>query len=72
MSQIKNYKIEERTEEDVKKHGGIEKAILFLESELSSFYNMWGMWSSDCLGHAIECTKLKISFLKKKLNGKTT
>jgi hypothetical protein len=45
-----NYKIAERAEEAIKKHGTIEKAIDYLKSELKSFEDSWSSFSSDCLG----------------------
>jgi len=61
-----NYKVEERAKNAVKEHGTIEKAILYLKSELNGFEDLWGMYSSDCLGHGITCNRLLISWLERK------
>jgi hypothetical protein len=61
-----NYKIAERAEEAIKKHGTIEKAIDYLKSELKSFEDSWSSFSSDCLGHGITCNRLLISWLERK------
>ncbi len=66
--QEKKYKVVERAENDVKEHGSIEKAITYLKAELVNFENMWSKYSSDCLGHGITCTKLKIVYLERKIN----
>lgn len=63
--QEKNYKVAERAESDVKEHGSIEKAIAFLKAELASFDALWSKYSSDCLGHGITCTRLKIAYLER-------
>lgn len=65
--QEKNYKVEERAEDAVKEHGTIEKALLYLKSELEEFEDSWGMYSSDCLGHGITCNRLLISWLERKV-----
>jgi len=66
--QEENYKVKERTEADVKKHGSIEKAIKFLKAELKEFESLWSEYSCDCLGHGITCTRLKISWLERQFN----
>ena len=61
-----NYKVAERAEDAIKKHGTIEKAIDYLKSELNEFENSWSSFSSDCLGHGITCNRLLISWLERK------
>jgi len=60
-----NYKIKERAEDNIKKHGSIDKAIKYLKSELSGFEDSWSKYSSDCLGHGITCNRLLISWLER-------
>ena len=62
----KNYKVEERAENAIKEHGTIENAITYLKAELKGFEDLWGMYSSDCLGHGITCNRLLISWLERK------
>ena len=64
--QEKRYVVHERSEADVKQHGSVKKAILFLKSELNELEALWGKYSSECLGHGIICTRLKINFLTEK------
>ena len=59
------YKIKERAEVAVKKHGSIEKAINYLQSELNGFEDLWNAYSCDCLGHGITCNRLLVSWLRK-------
>ena len=61
-----NYKVAERAEDAIKKHGTIEKAITYLKSELKGYEDSWGSFSSDCLGHGITCNRLLISWLERK------
>jgi hypothetical protein len=63
----RNYLVEERVEKDIKEHG-IEKLINFYESELKEMEDLWGMYSSDCLGHGITCTRLKLLWAKRLKN----
>jgi hypothetical protein len=65
-SMEERYLIKERAEADVGTYGSVEKAIQSLESELEEMESLWGMYSSECLGHGITCTSLKISWLKNK------
>jgi hypothetical protein len=62
-----NYRVKERAEAAVKKHGSIKKAIKYLKAELGEFENIWSKYSSDCLGHGITCNNLIISWLERKL-----
>lgn len=64
----KRYLVKERVKEDVKEHGTIKKAINFLRQELEEMESLWSKYSSDCLGHGISCTRLKIFYLERKLN----
>jgi len=61
----KNYKVKERAENAVIKHLSIDKAIEFLTKELEEFESLWGRYSSDCLGHGIQCNRLLISWLER-------
>lgn len=61
----KKYLVKERAEADVIKYGSVDLAIKSLELELVEMESLWGAYSSDCLGHGISCTKLKISWLKR-------
>ena len=64
----KNYLVNERVENDIKEHGSIEKTIDFYEQELKEREDLLGMYSSDCLGHGITCTRLKLSWAKRLKN----
>jgi hypothetical protein len=46
-----------------------QKAIQYLKTELEEMEALWGKYSSDCLGHGITCTRLKISWLGRGLAG---
>lgn len=59
----KKYLIKERAEADVIKYGSVDLAIKSLELELDEMESLWSAYSSECLGHGITCTKLKISWL---------
>ncbi len=59
------YLIKVRAEKDIKKHGSVKKAIKFLKTELDEMNSLWNICSSDCLGHGITCTGLKISWLER-------
>lgn len=61
----KNYLVKERVENDIKEHGSIEKIIEFYEKDLNEMENLWGLYSSDCLGQGISCTRLKLSWAKR-------
>jgi hypothetical protein len=61
----KNYKIKQRAENAIKEHGSVEIAIKYLKSELNEYEYLWGMYSSDCLGHGITCNTLLISWLNR-------
>lgn len=63
--QEKNYKVKERAETNVKEHGSVQKAIQYLKSELEEMESLWSKYSSDCLGHGITCTRLKIRWLER-------
>lgn len=65
--QEKKYLIKERAETDVKEHGSVQKAIQYLKTELEEMEALWGKYSSECLGHGITCTRLKISWLERRL-----
>ena len=65
----KRYLVKERAENDVKEHGSIQKAIKYLKTELEEMEALWSIYSSDCLGHGITCTRLKISWLERGLAG---
>jgi hypothetical protein len=60
-----NYLVEERANKDISIFGSIEDAIEALERELEEMESLWGKYSSDCLGHGITCTRLKISWLER-------
>ena len=64
--QEKNYRISERADEAIQKHGSIDKAITFLKAELAGWEDAWGMYSSECLGHGITCNRLLINWLERK------
>lgn len=59
------YLVETRSNVYIEKHGSISKAIEVLELENNTYHDLWGKYSSDCLGHAIECTRLMIGWLKR-------
>lgn len=61
-----NYKVAERAKNSIKEHGTIDKAIIYLKSELKGFEDSWSLYSSDCLGHGITCNRLLISWLERK------
>jgi hypothetical protein len=61
------YLVKQRAESDVKEHGSVQKAIQFLKIELEEMEALWGKYSSECLGHGITCTQLKISWLERGL-----
>lgn len=63
--QEENYKVKERTEADVIKYGSVKKALRHLKAELEEMESLWSMYSSDCLGHGITCTRLKISWIER-------
>ena len=65
----KRYLVKERAENDVKEHGSVQKAIKHLKIELEEMEALWSRFSSDCLGHGITCTRLKISWLERGLVG---
>ena len=60
-----NYLVKERAEADIKEHGSVDNAIRYLEATLESYEEMWSAYSSECLGHGITCTRLKIDWLKR-------
>lgn len=61
----KNYLVKERAEADIKTYGSAKTAIEALKSELNGMEDLWSDYSSDCLGHGITCTQLKISWLER-------
>ena len=61
-----NYKVKERADKEVDKHGTIEKAIRYLKLELNEFDSYWSEYSSDCLSQGTTCTILLISWLERK------
>lgn len=63
----KNYLIAERANTDVTTFGSISGAIEALKIELEEMESLWSKYSCDCLGHGIICTRLKISWLERKL-----
>lgn len=65
----KRYLVKERAENDVKTHGSVKKALKHLKTELEEMESLWSRYSSDCLGHGITCTRLKISWLERVLVG---
>ena len=65
-AQEKNYRIPERADEAVQKHGSIDKALTFLKAELDGWEDAWGMYSSECLGHGITCNRLLVNWLERK------
>ena len=67
--QEERYLVKQRAETDVKEHGSVQKAIQQLKTELEEMEALWGKYSSDCLGHGITCTQLKISWLERGLAG---
>jgi len=66
MTKEENYKVQERSIAIVEKHGTVEKALSFLKADMNQMHDLWGMYSSDCLGHGITCTGLMIDFLENK------
>lgn len=58
------YLVKERAEADVRKHGSVENAIIYLKTRLEEMEDFWSKYSCDCLGHGIICTRLKISWLE--------
>jgi len=71
MTLEENYKIEERSKIAITKHGSIDKAIRYLQSELNSFNDMWSKYSCECLGHGITCNQLLLTNLENKRNEHT-
>jgi hypothetical protein len=69
--QEEKYQIKERCESDVKEYGSVQNAIKAISEELEKAESFWGKFSSDCLGHEITCSRLKIRYLTEQLNGKT-
>jgi hypothetical protein len=67
--QEERYIVKQRAENDVKEHGSVQKAIQYLKTKLEEMEALWGKYSSDCLGHGITCTRLKISWLERGLVG---
>ena len=65
---FENYLIKERVEIDLNKYGGIENTIKILKSELESYYNMSDIYCTGGYEHAINCTRLKINYLKYKVS----
>ena len=65
MTQEQNYKVIERAENAIKKHGTIENAIKYLKAELESFHSLTNEFSYDCVYHGITCNNLIISYLEK-------
>lgn len=65
----KRYLVKERAENDVKEHGSVQKALKHLKTELEEMEALWSRFSSDCLGHGITCTRLKISWIERGLVG---
>lgn len=65
----KNYSIRERVQEDIKKYGSAHETMKQLKKELEEMESLWNKYSSDCLGHGITCTRLKISWLELILKG---
>ena len=61
-----NYKVKERADKEVDKHGTIEKAIQYLKTELEEMEALWSEYSSDCLSQGTTCTRLLISWLERK------
>jgi len=70
MTLEENYLVKERAEKDVTQYGSVEKAIKYLKAELEEMESLWGMYSSDCLGHGITCTRLKITWLERGLSNR--
>ena len=60
-----NYLVDVRSAKYVEQYGSIDKSIKVLEAENNSYNDMWSSYSSDCLGHGIQCTYLMIGWLKK-------
>ena len=65
MNKQERYLVKQRAEDDIKQYGSIHKAIEHLKTELEEMESLWGKYSSDCLGHGITCTRLKISWLER-------
>ena len=65
MTTEENYKVKERSENDVREYGSVKRAIECLKSELEGFESSWSKYSGDGLGHAITCTRLKIAYLER-------
>ena len=63
----KRYKVKERCLNIIKDKGSPEKALVFLKAELKSFEDLWGLYSSDCLGHGITFNNLAINFINKQI-----
>ena len=71
MTQEEKYRIKERCENDIKEYGSIEKAVKVISEELEKLESSWSKFSSDCVGHGITCSRLKIRYLNEQLeNGK--
>lgn len=63
----KRYIIDVRADIAILKHGSIENAISFLNSELEEYEKIWSKCSCECLGYGITCNRLLINWLKNKL-----
>jgi len=57
------YLVKQRAEADLKEYGSVDKAIKHLKTKLEEMESLWSKYSSDCLGHGITCTRLKIDYL---------
>lgn len=59
-----NYNIKNRVEVIINEQGSVSDAIVFIENELEECESLWGMFSSDCLGHAITFYRLALNYIK--------
>lgn len=64
----RNYKIKERSIDRINLHGSPEKAIEALQKDLHEMEDLWSLYSYDCVGQGITCTRLLISWISRQYN----
>lgn len=60
----KRYLIKERSFKLVLEKGSIDKEKKFLKEKIEEYENLWGLYSCDCLGHAIICNNLMLRYIE--------
>ena len=64
---IENYKVHERLNNDLVGTTAEDLKKKYAE-DLKEMESLWSKYSSDCLGHGLECTRLKLMVLNERLN----